>query len=294
MSRRIFKNTEHQIFYEKNGYVKIPLLSEKEIDNMLKFCVENISSFEPGFSSTVASNDSNLKKKIKLFLDENLANKLPDILIDYKPFIYAFLCKTKNTESSLDLHQDWNFIDETTGLSTITIWCPLVETNDENGMLSVLPGSHLLPRFARASPASSGIEKILLKGYKHLIKELPTILGEAIIFDNALLHSSAPNLTNQNRYVVGLMTIPNESKGLLYYNNAHNGFDEYETDADFYLNNSPFITNSGKYVKSLPPIYLDNINESLISVFGEPIFCEDIPKLANISWWKKLFNIRSR
>jgi ectoine hydroxylase-related dioxygenase (phytanoyl-CoA dioxygenase family) len=86
------------------------------------------------------------------FIDKNIAYKQavfdsiteyfkPHVekwLSDYRPIIANYIRK-KVQGGEVPLHQNWAFADEKK-YTTVSIWCPLVDSTIENGTLQVVPG----------------------------------------------------------------------------------------------------------------------------------------------------------
>lgn len=283
--RKIFKDDELQAHFEKNGYVKMQFLQPQQVSELLQFLQNNNIHFKDGFDTTFTSPDALLKKSIYDFVLQHIP--LNDYFVDYKPLVCAFLCKKSHTNQSLDLHQDWCFIDETTGLRSINVWCPLIDTNHTNGSLSLIVGSHKLPRYNRANPTTLGVDKNLLELNKQNTIEINTQCGEAIVYDNATYHGSSANTSNEDRIVIGILLIPKESDGILYYTNNTNGFDMYLSGVDYYIEKNPFIQNSGIYLGSVDnKITVDYINECFKIQYNLK-YQNPFAKLYN--WFQRLF-----
>jgi len=134
----------------------------------------------------------------------------PEILI-YGSLI---LNKIPGNNSHLSWHQDQYFFPEKKSTPYISAWIALTHSTANNGCMKMLPFSHkegILPHL----PFSKDDTNLLTKGEE--IKISPTndqifdnILspGQLSLHDGALVHSSSPNLTDQNRigFIVRFVT----------------------------------------------------------------------------------------
>jgi ectoine hydroxylase-related dioxygenase (phytanoyl-CoA dioxygenase family) len=136
----------------------------------------------------------------------------------------AFFCKEPfgRNQKTIPWHQDtynWS-LDP---MKACTIWIAIDDVGEENGCLSVIPGSHSLDidhipgnenhsfsKQARPEQVdTSRARKILLKS------------GEYAIFNENLLHSSPINMSNSRRCGLAVRIIPSNVKVLNYDSPEH-------------------------------------------------------------------------
>jgi hypothetical protein len=90
------------------------------------------------------------------------------------------------------------------------LWIPLVDVDEGNGCLRVVPGSHYLnvrprnPARYLAYPEHAAF----LEG--HYVRPVPMRAGQAFIYSQSLFHASAPNRSAASRLAVGGLAIPSE------------------------------------------------------------------------------------
>ena len=111
----------------------------------------------------------------------------------------CFIVKTPVPESAMCVHQDMTLVDESK-FTGINIWVPLIDLTDENGTLEVLPKSHrLFPTYRGASipgiyyDCNEEVKKYLIKLYPKA--------GEAVFFDQSIIHFSEANRSDKIRIV---------------------------------------------------------------------------------------------
>lgn len=126
----------------------------------------------------------------------------------------SFVIKPPHKDSALAPHQDSSFIDETSNYS-LFMWVPFCDVTDLNGAISVLPGSHLWGNTQRGFSTPWNLEKHvnLLTQYMHPVY---ANAGDVLIFDPALVHASAPNLSHDTRKAVTI-TVVKSNPDLIYY-----------------------------------------------------------------------------
>jgi hypothetical protein len=88
------------------------------------------------------------------------------------------------------MHQDWTIVDETKYIA-LNIWTPLQETNEANGTLEVIKGSHHWHNTLRAPTLP-----FYFNGFQQQLKEkliaIATLPTEAIVLNQAIIHYSSP------------------------------------------------------------------------------------------------------
>jgi ectoine hydroxylase-related dioxygenase (phytanoyl-CoA dioxygenase family) len=245
--RIVFKNEKQHEQFEKEGYVTIDLLSTDQVESLLSRYKElnaqnkkrsdsPINSHETEIS--IFNKDKSFTKAVHQEIVETFKEKTDELLNDYAPIMGNMVYKNPMETKDFSLHQDWRFSDETKHTS-INIWCPLLDTNLENGTLHIINRSHLFQaetiRGANIGDASNKIS-----GYikEHFGTTLPLKVGQAIILNTQLYHFSPPNRSSLGRPVALLAMLPKEAEMFFYYQNPESGksqsaIEKYEIDEDF-------------------------------------------------------------
>lgn len=112
-------------------------------------------------------------------------------------------------DSALDWHQDSHYYGGTTdGFRVITVWIPLVDVDEHNGCLQVIPGSHKLGKVAarrnergRWSPEDA-IERL------GEVRGVPMRRGDVLVLSNLILHATGRNATDQVRWSIDFRYSP--------------------------------------------------------------------------------------
>ena len=140
--------------------------------------------------------------------------------LDHVVYLAMFIVKWPGGDSGFGPHQDPTLVDERR-FRGVSIWTPLTPTGvgadgRDNGMLHVVPGSHLLTEGPRVRNIDESVvaphEQVLMDRYG---VGVPTGLGQSIVFDNRLIHYSWPNQTPASRAVLSLGMRPSEARCLL-------------------------------------------------------------------------------
>jgi len=238
MIRRIFKNDELQKQFEENGFVKLPMLEKEEVETLRNYYLnqEFDNKVEAGFHISLDNQNEELVKEVGARIKEVLAPKTSGLLDDCQIFTASYVIKEPGLQNIVPPHQDWTFVDENEFCSA-TVWTALVDVNEQNGALGVIPGSHKIFNHKRSSPSPQSKSPLA----DHIFTLFPFVevidmkAGESLIFDNRLIHASPPNLSDQARIAVGIGITQSEAKLKHFYQNPSSGkLEEYDVDQSFY------------------------------------------------------------
>jgi ectoine hydroxylase-related dioxygenase (phytanoyl-CoA dioxygenase family) len=259
--KNMFRDQQLQEEFEKNGYVIVPLLTAQEIQQMKDayFGLEDIkgglrkeydvtfdTEHEITYDFTFTDANVNYKKAVFEKITEVFMPIADKYLNNYKPIIANFINKNPH-KGEVPLHQNWAFVDEHK-YTSVSIWCPLVDSSIENGTLQVVPGSH--KRFA---PVRGPLVPWELEGMKQtIINEylvpMNVKAGQAVILDDSLIHYSALNNTEGLRLAIQLILIPGITHSIHYHMDSTGDkpiVRVYKADKDFYMEFHPWMKPKG-------------------------------------------------
>ncbi len=230
---RVFKDIELQDKLDREGYVKIQLAERSMIDRLATLYREVQPESYPGFSSTIYTPDRELKKKTSSTIYSEIDTAVRAQLDSFRPLGCSFLCKTPGPNSLLPTHQDWTVVDESK-YASLTIWMPLIDTNEQNGALRVLPGSHLFSRVLRSPTLPGVFQQISTELYEAMIS-LDVKAGEAIVFNQALIHASGPNMSENDRVIATYGLVPEAAELCFYHREPDGRVSKYKIQDDFFI-----------------------------------------------------------
>ncbi len=242
--RAVFQNQLEQATFAQNGFVEMPLLSQKQVKNLLAamHCLQPADAFAPqsdgqfiqSYHCSFLDNNQHYRRQALLLIEQAFAHVLSNILLDYRILSANFYVKPSGT-GELPVHQNWPVLPDMRDTS-VTIWCPLVDVDTSNGTLFVVPKSHKLLPHIEGPNSPSYFSNFTDSIYDHMIP-LRFAAGNGVIFDDGLVHGSPPNHSNAPRIAVQICCVPHESKPVFFYNH-HDGTQELITgDQEFYLEN---------------------------------------------------------
>lgn len=241
--KKLFKETKYQDLFDQNGFLRLPLLDKKEIEDLTAYyhnlAIEDEKGF--GFHVSMDSVGEDKGRVIRDYIWSIIVPKLNKHLVNYKPYVASYVVKEINPKGIVPAHQDWSFVDnEPEGFSSITCWIPLLDTSLENGCIGVINGSHHF--FNNFRPSPSPQTPVPLSD--HMFSVFPYLntvqmkAGEVLLFDNRTFHASLPNTSSNVRLAVGVGITQLDSTLVHYYlkpDGLKNTLMKYKVDEDFFL-----------------------------------------------------------
>jgi len=251
---------------KRDGYSIIDFLNLEEIHDLRtifdQYHLNNQSIekylIEQGMLFSNIYPDNDYKEKITKILCEYLSFKAEKILDNYELINSVFIIKTCGY-GQFDYHQDWNMVDEIKHRA-YNVWVPLQDVNQKNGTIKLIPGSHnFFPKLLR-SPSTPwiDIDTDIRRKLDEKSKIINLKVGEAVIFDSAMIHATTRNVTQKNRISILFGIKPFKSRLLHYY--YHSGSQKFEcieiSKSYFYDSNYLRTLNclkpDGKSLKFIP------------------------------------------
>ena len=251
-----FQNTDHQEFFQKNGYIVIENCIDTECLNKLKEGYNTIIDTIPDeqkkvFFSTANLKDSSVRNFGNKLIKEETSNSLKKIFdtsICKVDCGGTFLIKPPGKGSFLGVHQDSPIIDERKYYA-IYVWIPLCDMHKKNGTLKVLPGSHLWGNYHRSRFLPWTFRK-QTKFISKLMKPIYVKEGDIICFDSAMIHASNTNETSTTRVAISAAVLPKEYNIIHYFRDKttpSGKVEKYIVDENFFLSEDVSERPSNKY-----------------------------------------------
>lgn len=255
LSTNIFLDLNHEAEFRENGYVIIELLTVGDVEQLLRFYESMASIHGSAFAASVLSDNLEARRKIHLEISEVFSRRVLSVLNDYRIALGSFAVKQPASDfGKVGLHQDVSFVEEGERVG-ISLWCPLMTVNEENGYLGVVPGSHNFNKNLREScslPYDDLIELIEAQ----FMTYLPMSAGEVLFMDNRVFHGSPSNRTPTVRVVAGGVAVPRESQMVYCHRdwNADDGqLEIYEVEPDHYVQHMFGVRpETGRLVAKVP------------------------------------------
>ena len=223
---------------KRDGFTTTALLDQASALQLRERFLARRGRLGTGFSIDLTIDDADYRADVARLANEVLRDRAIELFADHEPFLTSFLCKYPGAESEMYLHQDWSYVDERAGHRTYVIWLALQDITGDNGQLRVLRGSHRLD----PAPRGSNLVASFVRHENTITDRLlsvPVRAGEAIIFDNALVHSSFPNYSDEPRVALAMGMRPRPAE-LCYFRREGPGRAlRYRIDEDFFFTYTP-------------------------------------------------------
>lgn len=242
---RVFRDENHQESFEKNGFLILPFYTPEEIKALQEVYYRLHPVDEKGFFPSTFSQDKNYRHEADSAIRQIGNRSIEKYCTDIKVVFGAFIVKSPGAESGMCVHQDMSLVDESR-FTGINIWVPLIDLTVENGALFVLPGSHrIFPTYR-----GSSIPEFFAPVMDSMIDFLEPVLikaGEAVFFDQSIIHFSPPNYSNNIRIVTNTYITHQQTEYRTYYWNKElhglNKLEAFAQDDDFMTNFEQFGDN---------------------------------------------------
>lgn len=226
--KQIFSDPSLQHEVGQRGFAVRRVLSAEEaaalraesMETARRLDVELASTMTAGVDSHVTSyHDNGDYRRAMMALGERRFGEIMSRKLDDYRLVLSGLFIKLTGGGTLHLHSDYT-MQETTEWPTITAWIALNDTTISNGTLIFLPGSHRLFPGLRYESA----EHLYHAPYGAALSELSEMAvpvelraGEAVFFDQSVLHGSGPNLSDELRVGFLMAFIPTASRSVYHF-----------------------------------------------------------------------------
>jgi hypothetical protein len=236
MGLPLLNNLQLDIALREDGYVIIPLLDTEAIESLLSFYYETNKTVFEGMSASAHAPDISYRKEVDTKINEIITPFVFQQVQNLRLLGSSFISKSKGENGSLAPHQDWNLTDELQ-FRSFNLWVPLVDTDEKNGGIMLLPGSHkIIPNY-RGPGIPSIVEPILNEVWSQMIHvNIPA--GHALLYDHRLIHASKANTTDHQRVVTVSGMIETNAPMYIYYGHQNN-ISYYKITPVYFLENNP-------------------------------------------------------
>ncbi|MGB3409636.1 MAG: phytanoyl-CoA dioxygenase family protein [Microthrixaceae bacterium] len=247
--RRILNDLAKQQELLDVGFIKVQMLDESELgafndefDQLKpddKWAPDGTGLNRSSYHCTFLDTNKEYKRQAQDLIRRVFQPKVDVFMADYRILTSNLYVKQPGV-GRFQIHQNWpTTID--LSITTLTVWCPMHDVDETNGTLRVVPRSHkILPDVAtpQLPPFFADFEDALIDRY---LEPVTLLAGEALIFDDSLLHWSSENLSDKPRRAVQIETLPSEETAVLYHLDERGPepqWEVFEVDDDFFVDHS--------------------------------------------------------
>lgn len=285
---KLFKDPDLQANFDREGYVIVRLLEDKTIKKLLSLYEEMYPHGVEGFFSTTFENDPVHRKKVSQSIQELCKARLDELFKEYKVMFSSFIVKAPDEKSELILHQDMTLVNESKFTGT-NVWCPLIDLDEKNGAIQLVPQSHRF-YFTYRGASLPDIYDNVKDCVKSYLKPLYLKAGEAVIFDQSIIHYSPRNKSETERPVINtFVTSANAKINICYWDKETSDEIEIFEQEDDFLEN---FENFGHNIFARP-----SIGKSLGKVkyefpfLTEQVIEKELGKAESQSSWARILKI---
>lgn len=243
--RKVFKDEALQASFEEHGYVVVPYYNEAEIAELKQLYQELHPVDEQGFFPSTFSKDKHYRQTADSEIRRIGGRSMEKFLTDHQVVCGSFIVKSPGPESVMQVHQDMTLVDESE-FTGINIWCPLIDLTETNGVLYVLKGSHRLVPTYRGSTIP-GVYDDVQEEIIDFMEPLFLKAGEAVIFDQSIIHYSPPNLSEEVRIVTNTYFTHLEARFQTAYCDPKN----HPGQVELFAQDDNFMTNFEQFGENI-------------------------------------------
>jgi hypothetical protein len=242
--RRTFLDGAHDAELRREGFVKVRLLDDDQLAELRRRFADlrpadgfdppggtptNPTTYHCTFLDTDVAYKADFDALVRSTLDPVLAE-----LLDRYVLLTANCYAKQPGRGQFEVHQNWTLTTDPADV-TVTVWLPLQDTDAANGTLAVVPGSHKLTgdiAFPRGDHYFSDYDDVIARD---LFTPIPVQAGEAVVFDDNLIHGSGVNEGGGARFALQVAAIPAEAEPVVWYPRPDGTFDLLAAPGAFYL-----------------------------------------------------------
>lgn len=217
-----FRDRGVQRDFDREGYAVVALL-DGELPALMQTAAEVEASlrtdprWEPrGFEELMYVEDRGWRHALQSRIESLLLPRLEAHLEHPRVVVSNLLVKAAAPATNdVPLHQDFCIVDESLGFEHLQLWVPLVDVDERNGCMRVLPRSNRAPHPYRAqddrTPYDGYLDKLVPR-----MRPIPLRAGQALLFSGRTVHASERNRSDRARPAVGCM-VTGSSAPLVHY-----------------------------------------------------------------------------
>lgn len=257
----IFHSPDLDLRFAKNGFVVVRLMEEEVARDLGRRCRGHLPTDIPAHENvTYIFTDEPDLAWIEDVAGPVFDEAMMPLLVDMRRLHPSVIVKPAG-ERAVPPHVHPIFtLDQSA--ATVFCWCALEDMRDANGVMQVLPGSHklfpIMPMY--------GQEPYFLRAWDGIVERMEPVYlkaGEAMLFDESLIHASTSNTTDCHRLALATHCIPRSLEPIALFPDNNGQYRVYETGSDFgyqYHIRPDMIDPSARW-KTLG--YVDDVHEQV-------------------------------
>jgi hypothetical protein len=226
---------------DSSGYVVVPGLDETTVKGLCRSIYEEIRFACP--EKVNYNTGADLTGSVRGRAFECIASAFAPVLDryfqSYECIVGILFVKRPSAvlAGQIQLHCDPTLLPDESRQRHINIWAPLIDVDEKNGALCLVPGAHKVfaPVHSFSVPSQFARIADTVMEYGRCV---PMKAGDALIFDNRMPHFSRQNLSSFDRPAAILSIVPSESEFISLFGGAGGEFpiEVYRQPSSWYEN----------------------------------------------------------
>jgi hypothetical protein len=241
----LFPDAAHEEAFWRDGWFKVPMLDGAEVAELARrfaalapsdrFDPTTVEGARSSYHCTFLDPDRGYRRRADELVREVFADRLEAVLPSYTIMSSNIYVKPPG-QGRFEIHQNWPTIEEL-DIPTFTVWVPIQDTTFDNGTIRLVRGSHhIFPDVAAASSDRffDDFETELIENY---LEPVGVGAGEALVFDDSLLHWSGANRSSSPRVTFQIEMVPKDVPTVLWIrpDDDPEHFELWEVDKEYWI-----------------------------------------------------------
>jgi len=247
--RQILHDPDLQAELLEHGFVKVPLLDVGELaafneewdqlrpdDN---WAPDGTGLNRSTYHCTFLDTNQSYKRQAQDLVRAVFQPKIDQVVVDYRILTSNLYVKQPGV-GRFQIHQNWPTTEDLS-ITTLTVWCPMHDVDESNGTIRVVPGSHKIVSDVATPQRPSFFDAFEDELIDRYLQPISMRGGEALVFDDSLLHWSTENYSDAPRRAVQIETVPAEEQAVLYHLDDYGPepqWELYAVDDAFFVDHS--------------------------------------------------------
>jgi len=231
-----FRHHGTEAHFRELGWAVVDLLDADGVEALRATCEGHHQHPVTTWDSDFFSPNAEVKADVRQAITRAFGPAIGRLLTGHRAIMTNFVVNWPGPDGGLPLHHHSSLVDERRHRSVV-IWCAIDDAVEENGTLHVVERSHRVPQ----GPWSEGRPDWFADRRDDLLDRYLTTVsvkaGQALIFDNGLLHCSFPNETAAPRRTAVAVVTPTDAPLRYYRWTAEGQTEAFALDPDFFLTN---------------------------------------------------------
>lgn len=222
--------------FDELGFAVVDFLAPETAAHLAAVCRGIHPAATTTWECDFYDEDPQVKETVGREIQAAFAEPMRRHFVDHRTFLHNFVVNWPGDDGGIELHEHSSTVDERLFRSAV-VWCALNDATEANGTLHVVPASHRLQRVPKAERGPQWFEGYVDELLARHLDSVALTAGQALVFDNALLHCSFSNVGTEPR-LTAVATVAPTTAELRYYSWVGDGtIEAYELVPEFFTNN---------------------------------------------------------